>query len=576
MSKTIAQLLVDQLAAAGVKRIYGIVGDSLNPVSNVLRGDRRIEFIHVRHEEAAAFAASAEAQLSGNLTVCAGTSGPGHVHLINGLYDANRSHAPVLALASMLPTSQMGTTYFQDTHPELLFKDCSQYCEILTVPEQMPRMLQIAMQTAVSRRCVSVLGIPGDVAARSVDNLSLEHPIFKTHARELPCEEDIRTLAEQINKAARVTLFCGDGCRGAQAQLLELAKKIKAPIGHTLRGKQWVAGENPYDVGMTGLLGFGGLTQAMKESDLVLLLGTDFPYETWYPTKPRLVQIDIRGENLGRRGRVDWGIVGDVGRTLKALLPLVEEKSDGAHLDKAVGHTRSAVKKLRDYAGKCGKNEKLHPEYASMLIDKYAAKDAVFTVDTGMTTVWGARYITASRQRNIIGSFSHGSMANALPMGVGAQLLYPKRQVNVLCGDGGMTMLMGELLTLVQLNVPVKVFVYNNGALAFINLEMLAAGYGGGFQTDLKNPDFAKMAQAIGMTGIRVEKPCEADELIRCAFETPGPVLVDLVTDPNAVVVPPAVSMSMAANFSLGLGKMALAGHLDESLSVVKSSLKAL
>ncbi len=576
MSKTVAQLLVDQLVSAGVKRIYGIVGDSLNPVSNVLRNDKRIEFIHVRHEEAGAFAASAEAQLSGNLVVCAGSSGPGHVHLINGLYDAQRSYAPVLAIASTLPSHEMGTRYFQETHPEQLFKDCSEFCETVSNPAQLPRVLQIAMQTAISRRCVSVVALPGDVAARPVEDLSLQHPVFTTPPRDRPCDEELKKLAAEINAAGKVTLFCGDGCRDAHAQLLEMAQLLKAPTGHTLRGKQWVAADNPFDVGMTGLLGFGGLTQAMRESDLVLLLGTDFPYEVWYPTRPRIIQIDARGENIGRRARVDWGLVGDMRETLKALLPLLKEKTATEHLGKAIAHTKATVEKLHNYVDAIGKNEKLHPEYASALIDKYAAKDAVFTVDTGMTTVWGARYLTAMRDRRIIGSFTHGSMACALPMAMGAQLLYPDRQVVAMAGDGGMTMLMGDLLTLVQRNLPVKLFVYNNGALAFINLEMLAAGYGGGFKTELKNPNFAAMAEAVGITGVRVEKAHEADEQIARAMKTPGPVLIDLVTDPNAVVVPPALSVSMAANFSMGLSKLALMGNLDDTLSIIKSSVKAM
>jgi len=576
MSKTVAQLLIDQLIDAGVKRIYGIVGDSLNPISNVLRNEKRIEFIHVRHEEAGAFAASAEAQLSGNLVVCAGSSGPGHVHLLNGLYDAQRSYAPVLAIASTLPSFEMGTGYFQETHPEQLFKDCSGFCETISNPAQLPRVLQIAMQTAVTRRCVSVIALPGDVAAKEVDDLSLLHSVFTVPPRLRPSEEDILRLAKEINAADRVTIFGGDGCRDAHTQLIALAERLKAPVGHSLRGKQWVAADNPYDVGMTGLLGFGGLTQAMRESDLVLLLGTDFPYEIWYPTRPRIIQIDNRGENIGRRARVDWGLVGDIGETIRALLPHLTQKEKPDHLGRALVHTKAVLEKLHNYVDSIGKGEKLHPEYASALIDKYAHKDAVFTVDTGMTTVWGARYITAMKDRRIIGSFTHGSMACALPMGIGAQLLYPQREVVVMAGDGGMTMLMGDLLTVAQYDLPLKMFVYNNGALAFINLEMLAAGYGGGFKTSLKNPNFAAMAEAIGIQGVRIETNEEADELVHSAMEAKGPVLIDLVTDVNAVVVPPAVSLAMATNFSLGLSKLALLGNFDDTLSIIKSSVKAM
>ena len=571
MSKrTVAEVLVDELAEAGVTRLYGLVGDSLNPVSDALRRDGRIRFIHVRHEETAAFAAGAEAQLSEKLAACAGTSGPGHVHLINGLYDANRSYAPVIAIASHIPGSAIGTRYFQETHPDQLFNECSHCNELVSSPSQMPHVLRRAMQTAVSKRGVSVIALPGDVAAMPM-NEEPSHGVIPPPPAPAANAHDIQLLADEINSARKATHYCGSGCRKARKEDMALADKIKAPNGHASRGQQWIEPDNPFDVGMTGLIGFGGAYEAMEHCDLLILLGTDMPYSAWYPKKPRIVQLDIRGEHLGGRTRIDLGVVGDVAQTLRALLPFVEPRDDRRHLDEAIANLKKSREHLNAYVEHVSSEGRPHPEHLTSVIDANASDEAVFTVDTGLNDVWAARYITAKVGRNIIGSFNHGSMACALPMSIGAQLLYPERQVIALCGDGGMTMLMGELLTLVQYNLPVKVIVYNNGALGFINLEMRTAGYPE-FQTDMKNPDFARMAEVIGMKGFRIEKGADVEPVIKAALATPGPVLVDALTDPAAIPLPPTITAGEAKGLALGLGKLALMGRFSATMDMIKST----
>lgn len=573
MSKrTVAEVLVDELAEAGVTRLYGLVGDSLNPVSDALRRDGRIRFIHVRHEETAAFAAGAEAQLSEKLAACAGTSGPGHVHLINGLYDANRSYAPVIAIASHIPGSAIGTRYFQETHPDQLFNECSHCNELISSPSQMPHVLRRAMQTAVSKRGVSVIALPGNVAAMPMDE-EPSHGVIPPPPAPAANAHDIQLLADEINGARKVTLYCGSGCRNARKEVMALADKLKAPIGHAWRGKQWIEPDNPFDVGMTGLIGFGGAYEAMEHCDLLILLGTDMPYSAWYPKKPRIVQLDIRGEHLGGRTRIDLGVVGDVAQTLRALLPFVEPRDDSRHLDEAIANLKKSREHLNAYVEHVSSEGRPHPEHLTSAIDANASDEAVFTVDTGLNDVWAARYITAKVGRNIIGSFNHGSMACALPMSIGAQLLYPERQVIALCGDGGMTMLMGELLTLVQYNLPIKVIVYNNGALGFINLEMRTAGYPE-FQTDMKNPDFARMAEVIGMKGFRIEKGADVEPVIKAALATPGPVLVDAFTDPAAIPLPPTITAGEAKGLALGLGKLALMGRFSATMDMIKSNIR--
>jgi pyruvate dehydrogenase (quinone) len=569
---TIATLLVDTLAKAGVRRIYGVVGDSLNPIIDAVRAQSTIEWIHVRHEEAGAFAAGAEAQLSGQLTVCAGSCGPGNLHLINGLYDCHRSGAPVLAIAAQVPSSEIGTGFFQETHPERLFTECSHYCELLGSPAQMPRVLQTAMQHAVGRGGVAVVVIPGDVAAEPVPDTSKSHGVAVARAAIRPTDSDLRRLATVIDDADRVTFLCGIGCTGAHDVVIQLAERLKAPIVHSLRGKEAVEPDNPYDVGMTGLIGFQSGYEAMESSDLLLMLGTDFPYDDWYPSRAKIVQIDIRAERLGRRSRLDLGLVGDVRETLSALMPLVHAKSGRTHLDHALAAYKRARTDLDEAADEHTTHRPIHPAYLTSLLNEKADSDAVFTADVGMNTVWAARYVRMHGARRLLGSFVHGSMANAMPQAIGAKLLYPDRQVIALCGDGGFAMMMGDVLTLRQHKVDVTLVVYNNGSLGMVQLEQAVAGYAN-FGVDLLNPNFARMAEAIGIHGIRVEDPGALSDAVDLALRTDGPVLLDVVTDAQVLSMPPHVTLRQAKGFSLYMIKEALAGHVGELVDMARANV---
>jgi pyruvate dehydrogenase (quinone) len=563
--------MVDALARAGVQRIYGIVGDSLNPVTDAIRRSDKVRWAHVRHEETAAFAAGAEAQLTGRLAVCAGSCGPGNLHLINGLFDAHRSAAPVLAIAAHIPSSEIGTDYFQETHPDQLFRECSHYCELISNPRQMPRVLHSAMQHAVSKRGVSVIVLSGDVAATAapadttVNDLATATPLVR------PADGDLARLAELLNKAPKVALFCGIGCAGAHDEVVALAEKLSAPVGYSFRGKEWVEHDNPCAVGMSGLLGWGAAYKAMHECDLLLLLGTDFPYDTFLPTNPKVVQIDLRAERLGRRSKLDLGLCGDVRDTIQALLPLVMPKADRAFLDAMLEQHRTAARKLRAYVENVSKRRPVHPEYVAATLNELAGPEAVFSIDTGMCAVWGARYLNAANGRRILGSFNHGSMANALLQAIGAQLTYPSRQVISLSGDGGLAMMMGELLTVAQYQLPVKIVLFNNHRLGMVQLEMETAGlphYG----CDLKNPNFATLAQAVGFTGIRVEDPAEVRPALEKALASSGPALVDVVTDPNVLSMPPKATVREAMGFALAMTKMAFAGEGEDVLDTVMAN----
>jgi pyruvate dehydrogenase (quinone) len=571
VSQSIAEDLIKSLVEAGVQRIYGIVGDSLNPVTDAIRRNGKIRWVHVRHEETAAFAAGAEAQLTGRLAVCAGSCGPGNLHLINGLFDAHKSMAPVLAIAAHIPSSEIGTGYFQETHPDQLFRECSHYCELVSNPGQMPRVLQSAMQHAVSKQGVAVIVISGDVAAMQVPSETLAHGLVTARPEIRPADADLGRLAGLLNQAGRVTLFCGSGCAGAHDDVVALAQKLKAPVGYAFRGKEWVEYDNPCAVGMTGLLGWGAAYKAMHECDLLLLLGTDFPYDTFMPSNPQVVQIDIRAERLGRRSKLDLGLCGDVSDTIRALLPRLEPKSDRAFVDAMLGHHNSAKQKLRAYVDHVGARRPIHPEYVAATLDELAADDAVFSMDTGMCTVWGARYLHAAAGRRFLGSFNHGSMANALPQAIGAQAAFPGRQVISLSGDGGLAMLMGDLLTLLQHDLPLKIVVFNNHRLGMVQMEMAVVGlphYG----CELKNPNFAKLAEAIGLLGLRVEDPAEVRPALEQALASSGPALVDVVTDPNVLAMPPKATVQQAKGFALAMTKMAFDGEFTDVLDTVMAN----
>jgi pyruvate dehydrogenase (quinone) len=575
MSQTVAEDLVDTLAKAGVKRVYGIVGDSLNPVTDALRRSGKIEWVHVRHEETAAFAAGAEAQLTGQLAVCAGSCGPGNLHLINGLYDAHRSMAPVLAIAAHIPSSEIGTGYFQETHPDQLFRECSHYCELISNARQAPRVLQTALQHAVSKRGVSVIVLSGDVAAMDEPSDTLAHGLVTAQPLVRPADTDLARLADLLNKGRRITLFCGSGCAGAHAEVVALAEKLKAPVGYAFRGKEWVEYDNPYAVGMSGLLGWGAAYMAMHACDVLLLLGTDFPYDNFMPTKPQIAQIDIRAERLGRRSKLDLGLCGDVRDTIQALLPHVEPKSSRTFLDAMLEQQKGALRKLRTYVEHVGTRRPIHPEHVAATLDELAAQDAVFTMDTGMCAVWGARYLRAGAGRRFLGSFNHGSMANALPQAIGAQAAYPGRQVISLSGDGGLAMLLGDLLTIPQYQMPLKIIVFNNHRLGMVQMEMEVVGLPH-FGCELKNPNFAAVAQAIGLMGLRVEDPAEVRPTLEKALASKGPALVDVVTDPNVLALPPKATVQQAKGFAMAMMKMTFAGEIEDVMDTVMANWRDL
>jgi pyruvate dehydrogenase (quinone) len=573
MAHRVADELISRLVEAGVERIYGVTGDSLNPVTDALRINGKVKWIHVRNEEAGAFAAGAEAQLTGKLAACAGSCGPGNLHLINGLFDAHRSNAPVIAIASHIPSSEIGTGYFQETHPEILFKECSHYCELISNPKQFERVLHIAMQSAIGKGGVGVIVLPGDVAGMELPADGSARSLVGRRPSICPGENALAQLAELINSSKKVALFCGIGCADAHAELMALADRVKSPIGHSYRGKPFVEYNNPFDVGMSGLLGFGAAHQAMQECDLLLLLGTDFPYSKFLPTKPKIAQVDIRVENLGRRSKLDLGLWGDVGETIRRLLPMIEVKSDRSFLDAMLSTHKDAVRKLNVYVNHVGTRTPMHPEPVAAALSEIAADDAIFTADTGMCNVWSSRYIRATKDRRLIGSFTHGSMANALPQAIGAQCAYPGRQVIAMAGDGGLAMLMGDLLTLIQYDLPIKIVVFNNSALGMVKLEMEVDGIPD-YQTDLKNPNFAQVAEAIGLMGVRIENPADVSSGLKKALAHSGPALVDVVTDPNALSLPSHISADQVVGFGLAMGKLVLSGGIDEVIDTIKTNIR--
>ena len=575
LAKRVADIILDSLIASGVKRIYGVSGDSLNGITDAVRerGKEKISWIHVRHEETAGFAAGAEAHLTENLAVCAGSSGPGNMHLINGLYDCYRSRVPILAIAAHIPSREIGSLYFQETHPELLFNECSHYCELVSHADQIPRILDIAMRTALSLSGVSVIILPGDVALQEAASNRPIISIEQSKAVVCPSKQEIAKLADVLNPAEKVTILGGAGCAGAHSELIEVAGILQSPIVHGMRGKEFIEYENPYDVGMTGLLGFSSGYYAMMNSDLLLMLGTDFPYQQFYPSHAYVVQVDIRGEQIGRRTKVDLGLVGDVRETLTALIPLLNQKTDKSHhLKKSLDHYRKARKDLDSYAiGKTGQMP-IHPQYVAKLIDEMASTDAIFTCDVGTPTIWAARYLHMNGKRRLLGSFSHGSMANALPQAIGAQETFPDRQVICLSGDGGFSMLMGDFLSLMQLKLPIKVIVFNNSSLSFVELEMKAAGFLT-HATELAETDFSKLAEAIGILGLRAERPEQVKTMLSQALEHEGPALVDVAVNRQELSVPPSINLAQIKGFTLYMIKAVLNGKGDEVVDLAKTNL---
>ena len=566
----LAQQLATTLEQAGIKRIWGLTGDSLNGLTDALRTMDSIEWMHVRHEEVATFAAGAEAAATGELTVCAGSCGPGNLHLINGLFDCHRNHVPVLAIAAQIPSSEIGLNYFQETHPQELFKECSHFIELVTNPAQMPQVLHRAMRSAILNRGVAVVVIPGDVSLLEVEDTLKPWPAL--HApRTLPAEADLLHLSEILKDSEKVTLLCGSGCAGAHAQVVALADTLGAPVVHALRGKEHVEWDNPFDVGMTGLIGFSSGYHAMLDCDTLIMLGTDFPYRQFYPTDAKIIQVDRNPQALGRRATLDLGIAADVGETIDALLPRLTRKTDRSFLETSLKHYVKARQGLDDLAQPSKANRPIHPQYVARLLSELADDDAIFTADVGSPTVWAARYLKMNGKRRLIGSFNHGSMANAMPQAIGAQAAFPGRQVISMSGDGGFAMLMGDFISLAQLKLPVKVIVFDNSSLGFVAMEMKAAGYLDA-GTELKNPDFAAMSNAMGILGIRVEQSEDLEPALRRALAHDGPVLVDVVTATQELVMPPSIKLEQAKGFSLYMLKAVMSGRGDEVIELARTN----
>jgi pyruvate dehydrogenase (quinone) len=570
---TVADHVISALRISGVRRVYGLPGDSLNGFTDAIRRSGEISWEHVRHEETAAFAAAADAALTGQLAVCAGSCGPGNLHLINGLFDAQRSRVPVLAIAAHIPRTEIGSDYFQETHPQELFRECSVYRELVSTPEMAPRILEMAMRAAVEERGVAVVVIPGEIFLQRADASGfLSRPITPTRSVVRPDDESLRQAAEILNGAQAVTILGGAGVEGAHDELIQAAGTLNAPIVHALRGKEFIEYDNPFDVGMTGLLGFASGYKAIKEADALLMLGTDFPYQQFYPDNARVVQVDVRGRHLGRRTPIDLGLVGSVKDTLAALQPMLRQKGQREHLDRSLRHYGKTRKTLDELAVNDRDRTPIRPEYVAGLVNQLASDDAAFTVDVGSPVVWAARYLRMNGRRRLIGSFNHGTMACALPHAIGAQTAYRNRQVVALAGDGGLTMMFGELVTLMQNRLPVKLIVFNNSSLNFVELEMKAAGIVN-FGTDLVNPNFADVAEAIGIFGRRVEQPADLQQALADAFAHDGPALVDVVTARQELSIPPAITVEQAKGFSLYAIRTILAGRGDELLDLITTNV---
>ena len=569
---TNADYLAKTLAAAGVERIWGVTGDSLNGLAFSLERVGSIRWMHTRHEEAAAFAAGADAAATGKLAVCAGSCGPGNLHLINGLYDCHRNHQPVLAIAAHIPSTEIGLGYFQETHPQELFRECSHFVELVTNASQFPRVLERAMRAAIDQRGVAVIVLPGDIALSEGPS---EAPRWTASAPGaiVPSDANLERLAALLNGCEAVTIMCGSGVAGSHDEGVALADTLGAPVVHALRGKQFIEYDNPFDVGMTGLIGFSSGYHAMMSCDTLLLLGCDFPYRPFYPPQAKIVQIDWRGSQLGRRAPLEMGLIGTIKETLAALLPKLQRKDERRFLENALKHYATARKDLDELATPSAPGRPIHPQYLTKLVDEIAADDAIFTVDVGTPTLWAARYLTMNGKRQLHGSFNHGSMANAMPQALGAQAAQPQRQVVSLSGDGGLSMMLGDLLSAVQLDLPIKVVVFNNSLLGFVSMELKAGGYLD-TNVDLSKTDFSQIAKGAGIWSVRVEESEQLESALREAFAHKGPAVVDVVTSKHELAMPPTIELSQAKGFSLYMLRAILSGRGDEIVELARTNLR--
>lgn len=571
-SNNVSDQLVDMLVQAGIKRVYAVTGDSLNFVNDAIRRSGKLEWIHVRNEETGAFAAGAEAQLNG-IACCAGSSGPGHVHLLNGLYDAHKSGASVIAIASTCHSTEFGTDSFQETNTIKLFDDCSCYNQIAVTPKQFPRMFQASIQHAIHKKGVAVIGLPGDITDMPAEESPTAMQFFHSNPIIRPSDTELMQLAELLNTHSKITIFCGIGAADAHDEIVLLSKLLHAPVGYSFKGKMSIQYDNPNEIGMTGLLGLPSAFQSMHESEILLLLGTDFPYADFMPVKNKIIQIDTAPEKLGRIAKLDIGLCGNIKDSIHALLPLIKQQSDTTFLDRQLEEYADVKKQLNNYVDDVGKIDCIHPEYVASRIDALSDANAIYTVDTGMTCVWAARYLNATGNRTLLGSFNHGSMANAMPQAIGAALACPDRQVIAMCGDGGISMMLGDIMTIVQYKLPVKLIVFNNHSLGMVKLEMEVSGLPD-WQTDMVNPDFTKIAEAMGMRAITVTDPSKVDAALIEAFSYNGPMLLNIITDPNALAMPPKITFEQMKGMATSMGKLMLSGRMNEVWEKIESNKK--
>ena len=575
MARKVADLLWEMLQKAGVKRCYGIVGDALNPVIDALRRNGNVEFVHVRNEEYGTFAAVAEAYLTGNPVAVCGTAGPGVTHLFNGLMDARKEGASVIAIAGDVESKLIDTAALEELNPYKFFDAAALYIGRVVNPEQARAVFNTAITTAVIDRGPTVISLPGDVAASEARD-GMHAVAIPTKPVLRPAEADLEKLAHLINEANTVAIFGGEGCRDGRNEVLTLANKVKAPVGYSFRGKQWLEHDNPYATGMTGLLGYGGTYKAIHGADLLLLLGTDFPFSEFLPNgNVKKVQIDTNPKHLGRRTALDLGLVGDVQATVAAVLPKIREKNDTSFLEKHLAQTREFDELLNHYVEKGPGIKPIRPEYLAATLSQLASDDAMFFADTGTACIWTARHIKGGANRRLFGSFSWASMANAVPNAFGAQLAYPGRQTIALCGDGGFTMLaLGDLPTLVQRKARVVHIILNNESLDFVKIKQQEAGFVP-FGVDFKNPNFARVAEAMGAKGIRLEEPGDVKDAITEALAyKDGPVVVDAVVDPYALSLPAHVPLHTAAGYTLSIARQVLAGRFDDVIKTVQHNIR--
>lgn len=560
MSKRVAEIVVDALQQAGVRRCYGIVGDTLNHVTDAMHGSD-IAWVHVRHEEVAAFAAGADSLVSGELTACAGSCGPGSLHFINGVFESNRNRAPMVLIASQVVTSELGMEFPQEVDFKAVYASCTVFCEQVHSAEQARRVVTLACQAAISRRGVAVVILPADISQAEVKH-DVPFSVHYTQPVLRPSDTELQRIAELLGQGKRIGIYAGAGCQGAHAQLLELARRLQAPVAHTSRAKDFVEPDNPYNMGMTGIFGIESGFHTLMECDTLLLLGADFAWGQFYPDKATIIQVDRDGSHLGRRHPVNLGVVGDIAPTLDALLPMLPPREDSTFLDECVERRDKALKK-REQEEQPGEGELIHPQHLTALLSKYAADDALFTADGGSPMVWVLRHIRVNGRRRTLTSLLHGTMANAMPQALGLQKAFPGRQVISLSGDGGLAMLLGDLLTAVQENLPIKVVVFNNGSLNFVELEQKVEGLLDNY-TDLKNPDFGRLAEVIGFHGRTVTRSEDLEDAVQDFLAQRGPALLDVHTSRAELVMPPQIEAKQVAGTALYAAKAVLNGRFDD------------